>query len=100
MRRCTTAVAATKTRPSNRRAIEQSNERTARLLAVLAVFPVLVALPALTLAQNQPQNQNTQQTQAIQQQVQKNLQQAGFTDIHIMPSSFLVRAKDKDGNPS
>ena len=37
--------------------------------------------------------------QAIQQQVQNNLKQAGFTDIQIMPSSFLVRAKDSAGNP-
>jgi hypothetical protein len=29
----------------------------------------------------------------------KNLQDSGFTDIRIMPESFLVRAKDKDGNP-
>lgn len=77
-----------------------------RKLAVLAVLPVLVAVPGVTLAQtatpNQPQNQNVQQpqaTQQIQQKVQKNLQDAGFTDIQIMPSSFLVRAKDKDGNP-
>jgi hypothetical protein len=53
---------------------------------------------AQTGTPNQPQNQNPQ-PQAIQQKVQKNLQEAGFTDIHIMPSSFLVRAKDKDGNP-
>jgi hypothetical protein len=26
-------------------------------------------------------------------------QQAGFADIRIMPESFLVRAKDRDGNP-
>jgi hypothetical protein len=37
--------------------------------------------------------------QSIQQKVRHNLQQAGFTDIQIMPSSFLVRAKDSDGNP-
>ena len=74
-----------------------------RKLTVLAVLPILVAVPGVTLAQagtpNPPQNQNVQQPQAIQQKVQKNLQDAGFTDIHIMPSSFLVRAKDKDGNP-
>jgi hypothetical protein len=38
-------------------------------------------------------------SQTIQQQVQNNLQQAGFTDIQIMPSSFLVRAKDQAVNP-
>jgi hypothetical protein len=28
-----------------------------------------------------------------------NLEQAGYTDIKIMPESFLVRAKDRSGNP-
>ena len=28
-----------------------------------------------------------------------NLQKSGFTDIKIMPESFLVRAKDQQGNP-
>jgi hypothetical protein len=37
--------------------------------------------------------------QSIRQQVQNNLTQAGYTDIKIMPESFLVRAKDKSGNP-
>jgi hypothetical protein len=27
------------------------------------------------------------------------LQQSGFSDIRVMPSSFMIRAKDKDGNP-
>jgi len=31
--------------------------------------------------------------------VKNNLEQAGFTNVQIMPSSFLVRAKDKEGNP-
>jgi len=39
-----------------------------------------------------------QQQMHAQQQVQKNLEQAGFTDITIVPRSFLVRAKDKEGN--
>jgi hypothetical protein len=36
--------------------------------------------------------------QSIRQQVKNNLAQAGFSDIKIMPQSFLVRAKDKGGN--
>ena len=28
-----------------------------------------------------------------------NLQQSGFTNVKIMPESFLVQAKDKSGNP-
>ena len=31
--------------------------------------------------------------------VREMLQKAGFTDIRIAPSSFAIRAKDKNGNP-
>jgi hypothetical protein len=49
---------------------------------------------------NQGNGQGTMQsTPTIQRQVQSNLEHAGFTDIKIMPESFLVRAKDKSGNP-
>jgi hypothetical protein len=35
----------------------------------------------------------------ISQRLHDDLTKAGFTDITIMPSSFLVRAKDSQGNP-
>ena len=35
----------------------------------------------------------------IAQKMKDDLGKAGFTDIRIMPSSFLVRAKDSSGNP-
>ena len=35
----------------------------------------------------------------IGQQITQRLSQAGFTDVHVMPQSFLVRAKDPNGNP-
>ena len=35
----------------------------------------------------------------IAQKMRDDLSKAGFTDIRIMPSSFLVRAKDLVGNP-
>ena len=44
------------------------------------------------------QGTQTQAHQSIGQQVRDNLAQAGYTDIKIMPESFLVRAKDKSGN--
>ena len=56
-------------------------------------------------AANEPAQMNgqgqdhSQDNQSIRQQVKNNLEQAGFSDIKIMPQSFLVRAKDKDGNP-
>jgi len=54
--------------------------------------------PALMNGQGQGQSQS-QNDQSIRQQVKNNLAQAGFSDIKIMPQSFLVRAKDKGGNP-
>ena len=35
----------------------------------------------------------------IVQKMRNDLSKAGFTDIQIMPSSFLVRGKDSSGNP-
>ncbi len=35
----------------------------------------------------------------LRQQVRDNLTKAGFTDIRIMPTSFLIHAKDQSGNP-
>ena len=32
-------------------------------------------------------------------QIRDMLQKSGFTDIQVMPGSFLIHAKDKDGNP-
>jgi hypothetical protein len=40
-----------------------------------------------------------QSTPQIAAQLRQTLADAGFTDIHVMPQSFLVRAKDKQGNP-
>ncbi|MGA9865408.1 MAG: hypothetical protein WBQ75_03095 [Acetobacteraceae bacterium] len=36
---------------------------------------------------------------ALQSKIHSELSQAGFTNIHVMPQSFLVRAKDSSGNP-
>jgi len=35
----------------------------------------------------------------VRQQVKQDLQQAGFTNVQVMPESFLVRATDKHGRP-
>jgi hypothetical protein len=35
----------------------------------------------------------------MRQQIQNDLAKAGFSDIRIMPESFMVRAKDSHGNP-
>lgn len=36
---------------------------------------------------------------ALQAYLTQELDMVGFTDVQIMPESFLVRAKDKEGRP-
>ncbi len=72
----------------------------------------MLAVPAFSQTNSASQNSNPpttgsisapgqkqNQSANIRQQVQQNLSKAGYTDIKIMPESFLVRAKDPSGNP-
>ena len=45
------------------------------------------------------QQSGQQNAPTISAKLRQSLTQAGFTDVHVMPESFLVRAKDRDGNP-
>jgi Protein of unknown function (DUF1236) len=67
-----------------------------KLFGLAAIAAMTVALPQFALAQSSGQDQSAT---SIRAQVKDNLADAGFTNIRIMPESFLVRANDKDGNP-
>ena len=60
--------------------------------------PIKAPNSSATAAANTTANP-TSANQPLRQQVRNNLVQAGFTDITVMPTSFLVRAKDQSGNP-
>ncbi len=76
-------------------------------------FAIALAMPAVAQTNAAKQNSspattgsiasqsdNTQNASTpLREQVQQNLSKAGFTDIKVMPESFLVRAKDPSGNP-
>lgn len=49
-------------------------------------------------ANNAPSDQ-VANNQAIPQQIRNKLQNMGFTDVQVVPGSFIVSAKDKDGDP-
>jgi hypothetical protein len=83
-----------------------------RILAsavVAAAFcgPVLAAPPSGSTMGSSPGTNGTSMTgQAnnptvpnIGAKLRKSLASAGFTDVRVMPESFLVHAKDSDGNP-
>ena len=66
------------------------------------------AIPAVAATSTNPTSANNQDTTTkpepepgmiARQQLQNDLTKAGFTDIKIMPESFLVRAKDSKGTP-
>lgn len=67
-----------------------------KIIGIVAIAALTSALPQLAFAQSSQQGQSSP---SIQQQVKDNLAQAGFTNIRILPESFLVRATDKNGNP-
>ncbi len=76
---------------------------TSKLLAAV-LLSTAFALPAL--AQSTSLNQggdssstNSQNTAALRQKIKTDLQQAGFTNVQVMPQSFLIRAHDKQDRP-
>lgn len=64
----------------------------ATVVASVAAFPAFAA------------NESTSSTPANAAQIEQNLHQdlskAGYTDIHIVPGSFMVHAKDSKGHPT
>lgn len=61
----------------------------------MALVQANAASPAAPATSSNSQNSGA----GIQQEVTKNLQQSGFTNVKVMPDSFLVQANDKSGNP-
>jgi hypothetical protein len=71
----------------------------------IAAITATLLLAQATFAQNRPSDgnqvagaepqQNT--TQVQQAKVERTLHGAGFTEIEIVPTAFLVRAKNPDG---
>src|SRR5579875_3288174 len=88
--------------------------RTLSLAAALAAASML-AVPAFaqttatqpntgssysrTSSQNGSSTMSPQQTMQLRRKIKSDLQQSGFTDIHVVPDSFLVRAVNKQGEP-
>ena len=67
---------------------------------------IFAALQAPALAQgssSQPTSQNSQannqSSQPLPQEIKQKLQKQGFSDINVMPGSFIVSAKDSNKDP-
>jgi hypothetical protein len=89
-----------------------ANGRRMKMRRLLICSFVSLAWVAPALAQNAAQEEATppnaaqeqdeelkQAVQSIERSVQTQLALEGFTNIQMIPTSFLIRAKDRDGNP-
>jgi len=73
---------------------------------ILATAILAAGLTQGAFAQNAPDSSqstptadsSTQNKQTLPQELSQKLTSAGYTDVQIIPSSFLVSAKNKSGN--
>jgi len=67
-----------------------------KMLSIAAIAAAVLVGPQLAPAQNsaEPDSQGS-----LRHQVKNRLEQAGFTNVRVIPKAFLVRANDPDGNP-
>ncbi|HEV2627638.1 MAG TPA: hypothetical protein VGV41_03210 [Pseudolabrys sp.] len=76
-----------------------------RKLIITTALVCAVASPAIaanlsTNGASTPTNSaSTQSPQNLPSEIRSKLQQDGFTNVQIVPGSFLVSAKDKNGDP-
>jgi Peptidase propeptide and YPEB domain len=72
-----------------------------RLIAIAALASALTA-PAQaqsSSSQSQDATNGTVAPQQIPQEIQQKLTEEGFKNVQVIPHSFLVSARDKNGNP-
>lgn len=74
-------------------------------LIVPAILAIALA-PGVALAQSSGSGTTSStpsasatHSQSLPQQIQQKLKDQGFTDVKVVPGSFLISAKDKQGDP-
>ena len=74
-------------------------------LVIAAALAGAIASPALAANSSANQSGSTnnmaspQSTQSLPSEIRAKLKQDGFTNVQVVPGSFLVSAKDKNGDP-
>lgn len=67
-------------------------------IAPILVTATLAAFAGPAFAQSQASQSETPHT-GPGAQIRHDLEQAGFTDIKVLPQSFLIQAKNREGQP-
>ena len=68
-------------------------------VASLLAFPALAADTSTNSPSSPAVSTTPQTTHNLPAQIRSKLEQDGFTDVNVVPGSFLVSAKDKGGDP-
>ena len=67
--------------------------------SALVAIALIGGVSSLALAADQTAQSTARSSGNLRDQMTSTLQKDGFTDVKVMPNSFLVSAKDKTGNP-
>lgn len=67
--------------------------------AAICFSQTAFAQSSMTSSSTPPSAASAQKPQSLPQEIRQKLQRDGFTNIRVVPSSFLIQAKDKDGDP-
>jgi hypothetical protein len=71
-----------------------------KYLLLTAAISAVLAQGAFAQGSNTPNPaQSPQAATPLPQQIKQKLQSAGYSDVNIMPISFVVHAKDRQGDP-
>jgi Peptidase propeptide and YPEB domain len=68
-------------------------------LLFAAVISAALAPAAFAQGNNQSTNDGSSASMPLPQQIKQKLQSAGYTEVTVMPRSFFVQAKDRQGDP-
>jgi hypothetical protein len=60
---------------------------------------ILLALSSAAFACGTAQAQSPSDGDKVAQQLHDKLVEQGYSDVRVVPQSFLISAKDKNGNP-
>ena len=83
--------------------------RTRNTTLALAATALLLAAPAFAQSSSSPHSSNSTSSSSssmsasditqLRQKIKHDLEQDGFTNVHVVPDSFLVNAQNKQGQP-
>jgi hypothetical protein len=70
-----------------------------KMRSIIGIGSVLIVLVPAVIVGTNAFAQDAQTATPLPVQIKQKLQSAGYSDVNVMPTSFVVQAKDKQGDP-